>query len=139
MGVTNPVPTVRDEIENLLCRYARGFDENDPALLAECFTVDAELHSGEPIRGRDEIRATLAERRQMRADAGQLPRHLNSNIAIEMCAEDEAHVHSYFALLITSRDGGVTLEVVGTYEDRIVRQGTRWLIASRRTTRDAFG
>jgi hypothetical protein len=42
VSVTNPVPSVRDEIESLLCSYARGFDENDPDLLAECFAVDAE-------------------------------------------------------------------------------------------------
>jgi 3-phenylpropionate/cinnamic acid dioxygenase small subunit len=135
VSVTTETPSVRDEIENLFFRYARGFDENDLGQLAECFTEDAKLYSGEWIHGREEIRARLSERRQMRADDGQLPRHVNSNIAIEPRGPDELGVYSYFSLLVTSREA-IWIDVAGTYEDTIVRQDGRWLIASRRIKRD---
>jgi uncharacterized protein (TIGR02246 family) len=129
--------SVRDEIENTFYRYSRGFDEDDLDQLAECFTEDAELFSGDWIRGRATIRAQLAERRRMRAEDGQLPRHVNSNITIEPVGDDEANVYSYFSLVITSGES-VGVEVIGTYTDRLVRQDGRWLIASRRIQRDAL-
>jgi len=71
----------------------------------------------------------------MRADAGQLPRHVHTNIAIALRGDDELEVHSLFSLAITTR-AGVSIEVVGTYEDRVVRQDGRWLIARRLIARD---
>ncbi len=128
---------LRNEIENLFFRYARGFDEDDLDSLAACFTEHAKLFSGEWLHGREAIRAALAARRQTRADQGQLPRHIHTNIAIEPRGDDEATVHSLFSLALTTREG-VSIEVVGTYEDTVVRQDGRWLIASRKITRDEF-
>jgi ketosteroid isomerase-like protein len=127
---------LRNQIENLLYRYARGFDEQDLDLLVDCFTEDAELFSAAAVKGRPAIREALTASRQARADAGQKPRHITSNITIEPRAEDEVGVHSLFSLVITSRDG-VGLDIAGTYTDTIVRQDGRWLIARRQVQRDA--
>ncbi len=135
MTATANTSVVRDEIEKLFYRYARGFDEFNLDELVECFTEDARFFSGGWIEGRAAIHAALTERRQMRADDGQLPRHLNTNISIELKSEDEADVYSYFSLVVSSREG-ISIDVVGTYEDKLVRQDGRWLIASRRITRD---
>jgi uncharacterized protein (TIGR02246 family) len=129
--------SVRDEIENLFFRYARGFDEDDLDSLAECFTEDAKFFSGEWIHGRVAIRRRLQERRRLRADQGQLPRHVNTNIAIEPHGEDELRVHSYWSLVVSTRQGA-TIDIAGTYEDTIVRRDGRWLIASRLIARDEF-
>jgi len=127
--------SVREEIENTCYRYARGFDEEDLDALTDCFTEDAEFFSGELITGREEIRAFLTERRRMRAEAGERVRHVTSNIAIEQHGDDEARVHSYFTLVVTT-PAGSGVGVVGTYTDRWVRQAGRWLIASRHIARD---
>jgi 3-phenylpropionate/cinnamic acid dioxygenase small subunit len=129
--------TLRDEVENLFYRYARGYDEVDLDGLAACFTTDAELFSGDWLRGRDTIVRELGERRQARADLGQLPRHITTNIAIERVGDDEAEVHSLFSLAATTRDASV-IETIGTYTDRIVREDGKWLIARRVIARDEW-
>ncbi len=135
MTTTQDTVSARDEIESMFYRYARGFDEHKLEQLAECFTEDARFFSGEWIEGRAAIRDRLTERRQMRADAGQIPRHVNTNISIERQSEDEATAYSYFALVVSSAEG-ISIDVAGTYEDKLVRQDGRWLIASRRISRD---
>jgi uncharacterized protein (TIGR02246 family) len=129
--------TLRDEIENLLYRYARGFDEVDFETLAACFTQDAELFSGDWLRGRDAIVEELVARRQLRSDQGQLPRHITTNIAIQPVGDDEAEVHSLFSLAATTKQAS-TIETIGTYTDRIVRQDGNWLIARRVIARDEW-
>jgi uncharacterized protein (TIGR02246 family) len=129
--------SVRDEIETLFFRYARGFDEDDLDAVAGCFTEDARFFSGGWFHGREAIRELLQERRRLRADQGQLPRHVNTNIAIRAHGDDELRVHSYFSLVVSTRQG-VTIDVAGSYEDTIVREDGRWLIASRVIARDEF-
>jgi uncharacterized protein (TIGR02246 family) len=129
--------SVRDEIENLFFRYARGFDEDDLDAMAGCFTEDARFFSGGWFHGREAIRELLQERRRIRAQRGQLPRHVNTNIAIQPQGEDELRVHSYFSLVVSTRHG-VAIDLAGTYEDTIVRENGRWLIASRVIARDEF-
>jgi len=130
--------TLRDEIENLLYRYARGFDEQNLDMLADCFTEDAEMVSAALVRGRSAIREALTASRQARADSGQQPRHITTNIVIEPRGDDEVGVHCLFSLAVTSSEG-VALDVVGTYTDTVVRQDGRWLIARRHVQRDVIG
>ena len=127
--------TLRDEIENLFFRYAVGFDEQRLDELAGCFTEDAEFFSDDWVRGRDAIRAALAERREQRARDGQLPRHVNTNIRIEPLDEDRVRAHSLWNLVVTTADG-TYIDRSGTYEDELVSRDGRWLIARRVIARD---
>jgi uncharacterized protein (TIGR02246 family) len=129
--------TLRDEIENLLYRYARGFDEQNLDLLADCFTEDAQMVSAALVQGRPAIRDALTASRQARTDAGQQPRHITTNIVIEPRGDEEAGVHSVFSLAVTSSEG-VRLDAAGTYTDTVVRRDGRWFIARRHVQRDAF-
>lgn len=127
--------SLRDEIENLFFTYAAGFDEQRLDELARCFTEDAEFFSDGWLRGRDEIRAALAERREQRARDGQLPRHVNTNIRIEPLGEGRVRTHSLWNLVVTTRDGSY-IDRSGTYEDELVDRDGRWLIARRVIARD---
>jgi 3-phenylpropionate/cinnamic acid dioxygenase small subunit len=129
--------TLRDEIENLFFSYAVGFDEQRLDDLAGCFTEDAEFFSEDWVRGRDAIRAALAERREQRARDGQLPRHVNTNIRIEPLGEGRVRTHSLWNLVVTTRDGSY-IDRSGTYEDELVQRDGQWLIARRVIARDVF-
>jgi 3-phenylpropionate/cinnamic acid dioxygenase small subunit len=127
--------SLRDEIENLFFSYAVGFDEQRLDDLAGCFTEDAEFFSDGWVRGRDAIRAALAERREQRARDGQLPRHVNTNIRIEPLSDERVRTHSLWNLVVTTADG-TYIDRGGTYEDELVHRGGRWLIARRVIARD---
>ena len=129
--------SLRDEIENLYYRYARGYDEQDFVAFATCFTEDAEVFNQDWIRGRDTIATTMETARRVRGEQGQLPRHITSNITIEPTATDEASVHSLFSLAVTTREGSF-IDVVGTYTDTVRLIDGDWLIARRVIARDVW-
>ena len=112
-----------------------GSTSNGSTRLAGCFTEDAEFFSDDWVRGRDAIRAALAERREQRARDGQLPRHVNTNIRIEPLDEDRVRAHSLWNLVVTTADG-TYIDRSGTYEDELVSRDGRWLIARRVIARD---
>jgi 3-phenylpropionate/cinnamic acid dioxygenase small subunit len=129
--------SLRDGIENLYYRYARGYDEDDFAAFGECFTEDAEVYNQDWVRGRETIVDTMAAARRARGELGQLPRHITSNITIEPTGSDEAAVHSLFSLAVTTREGSF-IDVVGTYTDIVRRVDGAWRIARRVIARDTW-
>jgi ketosteroid isomerase-like protein len=123
--------SARGEIENLLYRYAWGFDADDVEMQAGCFTEDGEVVTpAGAVAGRDAIRAMFAERRADRASRGEQPRHVTTNVLILEETDDEASVRSYFTLCIGSGDT-INVERMGWYEDRLVNDAGAWKIARR--------
>jgi hypothetical protein len=130
---------VRTDIENTLHRYALGFDADDLDLLAGCFTPQAELSSrGSVTSGRDAIREAMVQRRKARADRGEQPRHVTTNVIIEPSGEDAARVQSYFTLTVATASG-FAIAAMGRYEDEFVRVDGSWQIRRRTTYSDAVG
>ena len=121
----------RTDIENTLYRCARGFDEDDIGLMADCFTHDAVLVSSDgTTAGREAIRAAMRARQVFRFDQGQRPRHVLSNVEVEQESETAAGVRSYFTLLIMT-PAGATIASRGTYVDTLVKESGQWRISRR--------
>ena len=103
--------------------------------LAACFTADAVLLDA---TGRDEIRERMAERRQARADAGELPRHVTANVLIEEETATSARVTSYFVLVVTEAGSAPSIPVTGRYDDEFALEDGSWLIKRRHIHLDVF-
>jgi uncharacterized protein (TIGR02246 family) len=129
--------SARAEIEELLYRYASGFDDDDLDLLAGCFTEDAHVEAGVgTVSGRAAIRDAYQARRDDRTAAGEQTRHVVTNVVIELVDDDHARSRSYYTLIVTGAAGS-KVGSAGTYTDELVRTGGRWLIAERRSRGDA--
>jgi ketosteroid isomerase-like protein len=144
--------SVRGDIENTLYQYSLGYDEAQLGLLADCFTEDAVVVSGEDdrIEGREAITALFAERRRHRVERDEQPRHVVTNIYIREESEDRATVVSYLSLVTTPNQGGAartarrvvdteTSVATGWYSDILVREQDRWRIKQRRVHLDGLG
>lgn len=125
----------REEIRELVARYAHCADGGRFDELAELFAEDGELRidGREPLRGRDAIRAFLgATRDDLRASpAVRSLRHHVSSVRIEVAAPGAATGASYF--LVVSDRGP---DHWGRYRDRYVARDERWRFAERRVRVD---
>ena len=115
----------REEIRDLLVRYARCLDLHDFAGAGECFTEDAVAEfSGVVLEpGASAIARHLEGLRRFRAST-----HLISNVLIELHGA-EAEVSSQAVVHLLLRD---RIRVRGLfYEDRVIRGLSGWRIAER--------
>jgi SnoaL-like domain len=128
-------------IQRVLVRYATAVDTRDWELLRSCFTEDAHCDYG------DVGKWSSAEEICQFMDAAHIgfgsTNHMLSNFAIDVDANGEtarsrAYVHAVLALL---GDSGVWFDVVGGYEDVLIRTSQGWQISERtfRTTRMISG
>jgi ketosteroid isomerase-like protein len=133
--------SARGPIENTLYSYAWGYDSEDLELLAGCFTADAVVVVGGAIdsEGRDDIHRSFVGRRAARTEAGELPRHMTTNVLIEEEGEAAARVRSYFTLVVT-KSGSVeaSVQITGWYLDDFVSEDGKWLIRRREMHVDAI-
>lgn len=124
----------RQDISDLLVRYATGIDRRDWPLFRTVFTDDCELDYGEigAWRGVDAVTEFMT---QTHAPAGHtLHRLSNQVITVE---GDTAVARTYVDALIMFGDnqsGGAGANGIGFYDDEIVRTGAGWRIARRRFT-----
>ena len=116
----------RDEIRDLVIRYAHGVWRKDVAAVAALFADDGEMDtgSGEPMRGRDAIRATYE--RTFAADDFYPSVH---NHVIEITGDA---ARGACDLDLRAVIGGQRMTGFGSYEDRYVRTGDGWKFQSRR-------
>ena len=120
-----------ESIRNLLARFVHLRDDKHFEEWAELFSVDGIFeYGGKVLIGRQAIASDVAE--LLRWDRGK---HLWANPVIELDG-DCAKVLSDFVKL--QRAGGsdtapeLVLQVMGRYEDELVRVEGRWFIARRR-------
>lgn len=116
----------RDEIRQLMYKYAHCWDNLDFHGWASCFTPDGEYYEGGgqyPI-GYDELRS-YAEETSPRVQ-GRF--HLQMNQYVEVNG-DTANAHSY--LFIVEK---LTPVRSGTYDDRVVRTDEGWKFSKRTVT-----
>jgi 3-phenylpropionate/cinnamic acid dioxygenase small subunit len=131
--------SARRDIEATLYRFARGFDEDDFDLLADCMTADAELSSFEgPTSGRDAVLQMLRGRRDAAGADGSQPRHLLANVEIVIESNSTASSRAAY-VLFSAGPGGIGVVSTGTYGDRLVRDDGAWRVSHRQVNVDRAG
>ena len=119
----------REQICDVLIRYATGIDTKDWSLFRTCFTDDVRADYGEigVWDGVDQITEYMS------VTHAAMPRtnHMMSNFAIDIDG-DAASVTSYVhVVLIVSEDPFTWIDGVGQYADRFVRTADGWRIRER--------
>ncbi len=121
----------RQDISDLLVRYATGIDRRDWPLFRTVFTADCELDYGE-IGAWNGVDAATEFMTQTHALAGHTLHRL-SNQAISVDG-DTAVARTYVDALIMFGDNQSGVNGIGFYDDEIVRTDDGWRIARRRFT-----
>jgi uncharacterized protein (TIGR02246 family) len=121
----------RQDISELLVRYATGIDRRDWSLFRTVFTDDCELDYG-VIGSWKGVYAVAEFMEQVHALAGHTMHRL-SNQAITVDG-DKAEARTYIDGLIMAGDNKSGVNALGFYDDEIVRTDGGWRIARRRYT-----
>ncbi|OBF31283.1 polyketide cyclase [Mycobacterium sp. ACS1612] len=122
----------KEQIAEVLIRYATGIDSKDWPLLRRCWTEDVDVDYGEVGRysGADAITDLM---RQLHDAMGPTYHRLtNLTIAVD---GDRATARSYVHAVLQAipDDAASWVEALGHYDDELVRTADGWRI-SRRTT-----
>ncbi|OJZ68755.1 polyketide cyclase [Mycobacterium paraffinicum] len=121
----------RQDIGELLVRYATGIDRRDWSLFRTVFTEDCELDYGEigSWRGVDAVTEFMDTTHAMAGHT--LHRLTNQAITVD---GDSASARTYVDAVIMFGDNQSGVNAWGFYDDDIVRAGDGWRIARRRFT-----
>lgn len=136
----------RQEISEVLCRYAVYVDDGEFDRLETLFSDDATFDITPdpkivpvPAVGRRKIREILEGRYDVVSKLDQR-RHLITNLVIDALSDEEAVTRCFLTVLSVPKSGGnVELRGTGVYHDRLRRIDGSWLIAERRLVLDALG
>ncbi|OBB68556.1 MULTISPECIES: nuclear transport factor 2 family protein [unclassified Mycobacterium] len=121
----------RQDISELLVRYATGIDRRDWPLFRSVFTANCELDYGE-IGSWTGVDAVADFMERVHALAGHtLHRLTNQAITVD---GDRATARTYIDGLIMAADNNSGVNAIGFYDDEIVRTPDGWRIARRRYT-----
>jgi len=121
----------REDIADVLLRYATGIDRRDWPLFRTVFTDDCELNYGEigAWKGADAVTEFM---QQAHALAGHTMHRLtNQVITVD---GDAAQARTYVDALIMLADNNSGVNAAGFYDDEFVRTEQGWRIARRRFT-----
>ena len=123
---------IRQEITEVVLRYASGIDTRDWALLRTCFTDDCVTDYGGvgAWKSGDEITEFM---RQTHEPCGYTL-HRISNVVASASGDRAATARSYVDAIIMMDDNTHGAHAVGFYEDEFVRADDGWKIARRRFT-----
>jgi 3-phenylpropionate/cinnamic acid dioxygenase small subunit len=121
----------RQDISDVLVRYATGIDRRDWPLFRTVFTDDCQLDYGE-IGVWNGVDAVADFMEQTHALAGQTMHRL-TNQAIRVDG-DRASSRTYVDAVIMFGDNQSGVNALGFYDDEIVRTAAGWRIARRRFT-----
>jgi 3-phenylpropionate/cinnamic acid dioxygenase small subunit len=124
---------VRQDVADVLVRYASGIDGRDWELLRSCFTPDCDADYG--VIGRWRSADDITE--WMRATHEPLgpTLHRITNQAVQAAGEgDRAAARCYVEALVMMPDGVTGTRATGYYDDELVKTDAGWKIARRRFT-----
>jgi 3-phenylpropionate/cinnamic acid dioxygenase small subunit len=121
----------RQDISDVLIRYATGIDRRNWPLFRTAFTDDCELDYGE-IGTWHGVNAVTQFMEQSHAMAGHTM-HRIGNEVINVNG-DRAEARAYVDGLILAPDNKSGVNAVGFYDDDLVRTADGWWIARRRFT-----
>jgi 3-phenylpropionate/cinnamic acid dioxygenase small subunit len=121
----------RQDITEVLVRYASGIDRRDWALFRTCWTDDCRADYGDigTWEGVDALTDWMCA-----AHAGMghtLHRMSNFSIAVDA---DTATARTYVDAMLKSSDGESGMTAAGYYDDELVRTPDGWRITFRRYT-----
>ena len=119
----------RQDISDVLVRYATGIDRRDWTLFRTIFTDDCELDYGE-IGSWKGVDAVTEFMQQAHALAGHTMHRLTNQVIT--VNGDEAQSRTYIDALIMVGDTGSGVNAAGFYDDDFVRTERGWRIARRR-------
>lgn len=122
---------VRQDVADVLVRYATGIDRRDWDLFRTCFTDDCETDYGEigVWHGVDEI----TEWMRVVHDACGHTLHRITNIVVSAAA-DGVTARSYVEALVLGPDNGAGVRATGYYDDELVDTLDGWRITRRTFT-----
>jgi 3-phenylpropionate/cinnamic acid dioxygenase small subunit len=124
---------VRQDVSEVLVRYASGIDRRDFALLRSCFTEDCEADYGD-IGAWHTADAITAFMEEIHAGFGHTL-HRITNHAVTPLDEDRIAARCYVDALIMDPDNQqLVAHAMGFYDDELVRTADGWKIARRRYT-----
>jgi 3-phenylpropionate/cinnamic acid dioxygenase small subunit len=119
----------RQDIADVLLRYATGIDRRDWPLFRTVFTDDCELDYGE-VGSWQGVDAVTEFMQQAHAMAGHTMHRLtNQVITVD---GDSAQARTYVDALIMLEDNTSGVNAAGFYDDEFVRAERGWQIARRR-------
>jgi 3-phenylpropionate/cinnamic acid dioxygenase small subunit len=119
----------RQDISDVLLRYATGIDRRDWTLFRTVFTDDCELDYGE-VGAWKGVDAVTEFMQQAHALAGHTMHRLtNQVITVD---GDAAQARTYVDALIMLGDNSSGVNAAGFYDDEFVRTEDGWRIARRR-------
>ena len=130
----------RAEIEELMWRYARALDTNDPEGYASAYTPDGQFGTGaNATKGRDALKKMVDGLRQRAAEAKAKGEtrppmfHMTANERIQFTDKDHARIDAYYITAVAAAGDKVPLRVVsvGRSVDELVRLNGQWLIKTR--------
>ena len=124
-------PEVRQDVADVLVRYATGIDRRDWALFRTCFTDDCEADYGE-IGVWHGVEAITGWMERAHAGCGHTM-HRITNQAVSRHGDGVA-ARSYVDALVMAPDNRTGTRAVGYYDDELVRTDDGWRIARRRFT-----
>jgi 3-phenylpropionate/cinnamic acid dioxygenase small subunit len=119
----------RQDISDVLLRYATGIDRRDWPLFRTVFTDDCELDYGEigSFNGVDAIAEFMQQAHAMASHT--MHRLTNQVITVD---GDKAESRTYVDALIMLGDNNSGVNAVGFYDDGLVRGDHGWRVARRR-------
>ena len=127
------------ELHQLYAQQSHLIDEGDAEGWAATFTPDGEFHSPSypaPAVGADELTAFARNFHAGGVAAGEVYRHVITNLCVVGDAGDALDVRAYLQIVATVRGGDSRLVRFTTVTDRVVREGGQWRIARRVVRRD---
>ena len=132
VSMTQPVDReVRQDVADLLVRYAAGIDGRDWKLLRSCFTDDCIADYGDVGRWKSGDEITDWMRKTHEPLGHTLHRITNQAVARE---GDTVTARSYVDALVLAPDNLRGVQAAGTYDDVLVRTDGGWKIVRRRYT-----
>ena len=130
--MTQPVDRdVRQDVADLLVRYATGIDRRDWKLLRSCFTDDCQADYGDVGRWRSADEITEWMRTTHEPLGPSLHRITNPAVVSD---GETVTVRSYVDVVIVGADERGGAQAAGYYDDVVVRTDDGWKIARRRYT-----
>jgi 3-phenylpropionate/cinnamic acid dioxygenase small subunit len=121
----------RQDIADVLLRYATGIDRRDWPLFRTAFADDCELDYGDigSWSGVDAVTEFMDVSHSM---AGHTMHRLTNQVI--SVSGDAAEARTYVDALILAPDNASGVNAVGFYDDELVRTAAGWRIARRRFT-----
>ena len=121
----------RQDIADVLVRYATGIDRRDWPLFRTVFTDDCELDYGE-VGSWQGVDAVTEFMQQAHAMAGHTMHRLTNQVIT--VHGDAAQARTYVDALIMLADNNSGVSAAGFYDDELVRTDDGWRVAHRRFT-----